>query len=126
MPFPFFCLSYNPSENRILLKRLGILQYVFIVYTTMFAALVLQVTGKYCKESFSVYFPQIYLVIIRASSEFIANICMVIIRKKKLSFQMFELTSQILKYIFFIEYVVSTCSANFITRLSLVPKKHLC
>lgn len=81
MPFPFLCLKYNPSTHRTLLKRYGIIQYVIIVYATMFVALVLQAVGIYCKESFSLYFPQIYLVIIRSISLFIADICLVIIRK---------------------------------------------
>ncbi|CAG8480845.1 16381_t:CDS:2, partial [Dentiscutata heterogama] len=77
-PAPFCCIYFNPSEHKTLLKRLriGILQYVLILYATTFIALILQATGFYCQESFSIYFPQIYLITVQTISGFIANICM--------------------------------------------------
>ncbi|CAG8626424.1 44008_t:CDS:2 [Gigaspora margarita] len=77
-PAPFCCIFFNPSEHRTLLKRLrfGILQYVVILYATTFIALILEAAGVYCQDLYSIYFPQIYLVIVQTISGFIANICM--------------------------------------------------
>jgi hypothetical protein len=56
---------------------LGVLQYVFTLYLTVFVALILQFLNIYCKESWSIYFPQIYLVSVQTISSLTANLCLV-------------------------------------------------
>ncbi|RIA95343.1 organic solute transporter Ostalpha-domain-containing protein [Glomus cerebriforme] len=77
-PFPFCCFTFNPSKHRILLQglKLGVLQYVFILYLTIFVAVILQFLGIYCKESWSIYFPQIHLVLVQTISSLTANFCL--------------------------------------------------
>src|SRR5437016_1240705 len=69
-PFPFCCFTFNPSKHRLLLPglKLGVLQYVLVLYITIFTALILQFLGVYCKESWSIYFPQIHLVSVQTIS----------------------------------------------------------
>lgn len=78
-PFPFCCFTFNPSKHRFFLPglKLGVLQYVLILYLTTFIALILQFLGIYCKESWSIYFPQIHLVSVQTISSLIANLCLV-------------------------------------------------
>src|ERR1043165_2082375 len=54
-PFPFCCFIFNPSKHKLLLPglKLGVLQYVLVLYLTTFIALILQFLGVYCKESWS-------------------------------------------------------------------------
>ncbi|EXX70998.1 uncharacterized protein OCT59_010696 [Rhizophagus irregularis] len=77
-PFPFCCFTFNPSKHRLFLPglKLGVLQYVFVLYLTTFTALILQFLGIYCKESWSIYFPQIHLVSVQTISSLIANLCL--------------------------------------------------
>ncbi|GBC09422.1 hypothetical protein RclHR1_08850005 [Rhizophagus clarus] len=77
-PFPFCCFTFNPSKHRLLLPglKLGVLQYVLVLYLTTFTALILQFLGIYCKESWSIYFPQIHLVSVQTVSSLIANLCL--------------------------------------------------
>ncbi|CAI2163093.1 5910_t:CDS:2 [Funneliformis geosporum] len=77
-PFPFCCCSFNPSKHTLLLPglKLGVLQYVLILYLTTLIALLLQFLGVFCKESWSIYFPQIHLILVQTVSSLIANLCL--------------------------------------------------
>ena len=81
-PLPFCCFAFNPSKHKLLLPglKLGVLQYVLILYLTTFIALILQFLGVFCKESWSIYFPQIHLVSVQTVSSLIANLCLVSIQ----------------------------------------------
>ena len=78
-PFPFCCFTFNPSKHSLLLPllKLGVLQYVLVLYLTTFIALILQFMDVYCKESWSIYFPQIHLVSVQTISSLTANLCLV-------------------------------------------------
>ncbi|CAG8528984.1 533_t:CDS:2 [Scutellospora calospora] len=61
--------------------RFGILQYVFILYFTTGIGLALAFIGKYCEEMFSIYFGQIYIVIIQTISGLVANLSLNMLSK---------------------------------------------
>lgn len=80
MPLPFCCWYFNPSKHHRLFlpaSKISVIQYVFILYITTFIILILQTAGIYCKGSWSVHFPQIYLVIVQTVSSIVANLSMV-------------------------------------------------
>ncbi|CAG8488739.1 1298_t:CDS:10 [Acaulospora morrowiae] len=59
MPFPLCCWHFNPSKHPLFLPALKI-----------------SAVGIYCKASWSIYFPQIHLVIVQTISSVIANMSM--------------------------------------------------
>ncbi|CAG8478674.1 12330_t:CDS:2 [Dentiscutata heterogama] len=69
------------KQNYLNNLRIGILQYVFVLYITTGIGFALQYKGKYCEEIFSIYFGQLYLVIIQTVSGLVANLCLNMLAK---------------------------------------------
>ncbi|CAH1759103.1 1667_t:CDS:10, partial [Entrophospora sp. SA101] len=95
MPPPLCCIRFNPSKHKSFFLpslKLAVLQYALILYLTTFISVVLQLIGVYCKENYSIYFPQLHLVIIQTISSLIANLSLLMlfesIRKELIGYQL--------------------------------------
>ncbi|RHZ85999.1 hypothetical protein Glove_57g92 [Diversispora epigaea] len=72
-PFPYCCITYNPSKNsHLLFVKWGILQYVVVNPIVTFVELLTNALGVYCEESMSFKFAKVYCNLIGFASISIA------------------------------------------------------